>query len=234
MEKVQMRQPGPPVSSFLARVALFEELAPAELERIAQQTTRMPLTRGMSLFAMGDVPQGFYVVVHGRIKLSFTSPRGDEKIVDVIGPGQSFGEAVMFVSRPYPVSATALGDALVLFVGRAAVFEELDRDTRFAARMISGLSRRLHGLMGDLEATLMYSGTQRVIGFLLRDCREGANGDVLEVTLPVSKGVVASRLNITQEHFSRILHDLSAQGLVEVEGRTIRVPSVERLQSHRP
>ena len=210
-----MRQPGPPVSSFLVRLPLFAELDAAELERIATQTQRLELTRGSILFRLGDAPQGFYMTVHGRIKLSFTSPRGDEKVVDVIGPGQSFGEAVMFVSRPYPVTATALGDA------------------RFAARMIAGLSRRIHGLMADLEANSMHSGTQRVIGFLLRDCGETAEDDALEITLPVSKGVVASRLSITQEHFSRILHDLSAQGLIAVEGRTIRVPSVGRLQEYR-
>jgi CRP-like cAMP-binding protein len=228
-----MRQPGPPVSSFLARVPLFAELDATELERIAAQTQRMELTRGRILFRLGDEPQGFYVAVHGRIKLSFTSPRGDEKVVDVIGPGQSFGEAVMFVSRPYPVTAAALGDALVLFVARQAVFDELARDARFAARMIAGLSRRIHGLMADLEANSMHSGTQRVIGFLLRDCSDAGTGDALEIALPVSKGVVASRLSITQEHFSRILHDLSSQGLITVEGRTIRVPSIARLQDHR-
>jgi CRP-like cAMP-binding protein len=229
-----MSRSGPPVSSFLERIPLFAELAPAELERITAQAMRIPLTRGVPLFRMGDEPQGFYVVVHGQIKLTFASPRGDEKIVEVIGPGQSFGEAVMFVPRPYPVSATALGDALVVFVGRAAVFDELERDSRFAARVIAGLCRRIHGLMADLEATTMHTGTQRVIGFLLRDSRDDPASDVLQVTLPVSKSVIASRLSITQEHFSRILHDLSAHGLLEVEGRTIRVPSVERLQAYRP
>jgi CRP-like cAMP-binding protein len=228
-----MRQPGPPVSAFLARLPLFAELEASELERIAAHTQRIELTRGGILFRLGDQPQGFHVTVHGRVKLSFTSPRGDEKVVDVIGPGQSFGEAVMFVSRPYPVTATALGDALVLFVGRQVVFDELARDARFAARMIAGLSRRIHGLMADLEANSMHSGTQRVIGFLLRDCGESVEDDALELTLPVSKGVVASRLSITQEHFSRILHDLSAQGLISVDGRTIRVPSVALLQAHR-
>jgi CRP-like cAMP-binding protein len=227
-----MRPNAPSIESFLARIALFKELDEAELSRLATQTRRVELSRGQVLFRMGDTPQGLFLVIHGQVKLCFTSPRGDEKIVEVLGAGQSFGEAVMFLQRPYPVTAQAIGDALVLAVDRQAVFDELGRDPRFAARMIAGLSRRLHGLMADLEANSMHSGTQRVIGYLLRDWERTDGDDALTVTLPVSKVIVASRLSITQEHFSRILHDLSAQGLIEVDGRTIRIPSVLRLQQH--
>jgi CRP/FNR family transcriptional regulator, dissimilatory nitrate respiration regulator len=220
--------------SFLEKVALFKELEPSEIRRIAAHTQRLELERGDILFRMGDQPQGFFLVIFGQVKLSFMSLRGDEKVVEVVGPGQTFGEAVMFVPRPYPVTAQALGDALLLRVSRQVVFEELDRDPKFAARIIAGLSRRIHGLMADLEANSMYSGVQRVIGFLLRDCGGSSDADLLELKLPTSKGVVASRLSITQEHFSRILHELTSHGLIEVDGRTIRVPSVARLQQYRP
>jgi CRP/FNR family transcriptional regulator, dissimilatory nitrate respiration regulator len=220
--------------AFLQKIALFKELDPPEIQRIAAQTQRLELERGDILFRLGDQPQGFFLVIYGQIKLSFSSLRGDEKVVEVVGPGQTFGEAVMFVPRPYPVTAQALGDALVLRVARQVVFDELERDAKFAARMIAGLSRRIHGLMADLEANSMYSGMQRVIGFLLRDCGDHAGGDELRLRLPTSKGVVASRLSITQEHFSRILHELSSQGLIEVDGRSIRIPSIANLQGYRP
>jgi hypothetical protein len=54
------------------------------------------------------------------------------------------------------------------------------------------------------------------------------------VTLPTNKGVIASRLNLTQEHFSRILHELSEKGLIVVEGRRIHIPDVEKLRMHDP
>jgi CRP-like cAMP-binding protein len=104
--------------------------------------------------------------------------------------------------------------------------------------MLAGLSRRLHQLVADVESYSTRSGTERLIGYLLHDCigrGEEAAVDLqgsVDVELPVAKGVIASRLNLTQEHLSRILHDLSALGLIEVHGRRIRIRDVERLRRH--
>ena len=221
------------VEEFLRQIPLFRDLSETEIARIGARTRQMHLARGTVLFHVGDTPNGFHHVVYGQVKLSFTSARGIEKVVELLTAGQSFGEAVMFVRRPYPVSAQTLADSLILYVDREVVIEELHREPEFAVRMIAGLSRRIHGLMGDLEANSMRNGMERVIGFLLRDCdnTEGEDGS-LEIQLPVSKGVIASRLNITQEHFSRILHELSSRNLIEVVRRTIRVPSTERLRRY--
>ncbi len=220
------------VQSFLANVPLFKELASDELDRIASNTLEVRAARAEVLFRRGDPALGFHIVVFGQVKLAFTSPRGDEKVVDLIGPGQSFGEAVMFMERPHVVTAQTLSDALLLYIAREIVFEELERDPRFVRRIIAGLSSRLHRLMSDLESDSLHSGTQRVIGYLLRDSDENpAPGSALEVTLPTTKGVIASRLSLTQEHFSRILHDLAARSLIEVHGRAITIPDVVRLRA---
>ena len=69
------------------------------------------------------------------------------------------------------------------------------------------------------------------IGYLLRqDTREEGGGSC--VTLPVSKAIVASRLNVTPEHFSRILHELVAAGMIAVEGRDVRILDPERLRNY--
>lgn len=227
-----MLHPPIKVQAFLANVPLFKELASDELDRIASNTHEVRAARTEVLFRRGDPALGFHIIVFGQVKLAFTSPRGDEKVVDLIGPGQSFGEAVMFTERPHVVTAQALSDSLLLYIARETVFEELERDPRFVRRIIAGLSVRLHQLMSDLENDSLHSGTQRVIGYLLRDSDENpAPGCALEVTLPATKGVIASRLSLTQEHFSRILHDLAARGLIEVRGRSIRIADVPRLRA---
>ena len=83
------------------------------------------------------------------------------------------------------------------------------------------------------EAYSLKSGTQRVIGYLLRDVAAGQTGRTAQVTLPATKSVIASRLSITREHFSRILHELSDAGLVEVKGRNIRFLDLARLRNYR-
>jgi len=218
--------------TFLGNLPLFRELEPAELERMAEATRQLRVARGEILFHRGEPATGFYVVVYGQIKLAFVAPSGSEKVVDIVTPGQSFGEAVMFMEQPHVVTAQALADSLLLLVSKEAVFQEVERHPRFARHMLGGLSRRMRQLVADLEDYSMRSGTERFIGFLLSSRPDApADATELEVTLPTTKGVIASRLNLTQEHFSRILHDLSAQGLIEVRGRVVHVRDVRKLRS---
>jgi len=226
-------KPEPKASAFLANLPLFKEISPEQIERVAEGTRTLHIPRGEMLFQRGDPCEGFHLVAYGQIKLAITSPQGAEKVVEVIGPGMSFGEAVMFLEKPYPVYAQALSDSLLLHVSKSAVFAEIERNPRFSLQLLGGLSRRLHGLVGDVEAYSLRSGAQRVIGYLLRDVRVlEAQGNQGEVTLPIGKGVIASRLNLTPQHFSRILHELTARGLIAVEGRKVLITDLERLRTY--
>lgn len=221
------------IQEFLKNVPLFRELTDAELDRIAAGTGQVRAPTGTILFRRGEACTGFHVVVYGQVKLAFGAADGSEKVVEILGPGQSFGEAVMFLEKPYVVFAETLADSLLLQIGKAGVFAELERNPRFARKMLAGLALRLHRLVHDLEAYTLRSGTQRVIGYLLRDAPEEAPPNApIEIALATSKGVLASRLNITREHFSRILHDLSTSGLIEVRGRIIRITDPERLRAY--
>ena len=124
------------VQAFLANLPLFRELQPTELDRIASGTREVHIGRGETLFRRGDPCEGFHAVVYGQIKLAFTSPAGAEKVVEIMGPGQSFGEAVMFMEKPYPVYTQALADSMLLHIAKATVFAEIEREPRFARRMI--------------------------------------------------------------------------------------------------
>jgi CRP-like cAMP-binding protein len=227
----------PNAEAFVANLPLFKELSADQRARIAAAVRLLRVGRGETLFHRGDPVAGTYIVGYGRVKLSIVSPAGVEKVVEIIEPGQSFGEAVMFLDVPHVVTAQALADSLLLLVPKEVLFEKIDNDAGFARRMLAGLSRRLHQLIADVEAYSTRSGTERLIGYLLHDCVGGdeAAGDLegsVDIDLPVAKGVIASRLNLTQEHLSRILHDLAAQGLIEVHGRRIHVRDVARLRQH--
>ena len=117
-------------------------------------------------------------------------------------------------------------------VGKDAVLREIGNDPRFCMRMLAGLSRRLHGLVNDVQAYSLHSGVERVIGYLVRDLPEEVrDGDNVAacVVLPVSKASIASRLSMTPEYFSKVLHELEAKGLIEIDKREIRIPEPQRL-----
>lgn len=221
------------IEALLTHIPLFNGLAPEELAHIARGTREIHAAKGDILFHKGDPCNGFHLLVYGQIKLAFTSSQGSEKVVEIISQGQSFGEAVMFMEKPYIVFAQTLSDSLLLHISKAAVFEELQRDHNLCRKMLAGMAMRLHQLMNDVESYSLHSGKQRIIGYLLRELPEDSlNAANVAITLPTNKGIIASRLNLTQEHFSRILHELTDLKLIVVEGRKIHIPSVARLRQH--
>jgi CRP/FNR family transcriptional regulator, dissimilatory nitrate respiration regulator len=219
---------------YLSVLPLFSDLCPAELQRMSDGCVLRRLARGEMVFRVGDPCEEFHVTVLGQVKLFALSPAGQEKVIELIGPGHSFAEALMFTGRPYIISAQALTDTLLLSVKKHAVLAEIELDPKFALRMLAGISRRLHGLVHDVEAYSLHSGLQRVIGYLLRDqaVEDCASGEVFTVSLPVSKATIASRLSLTPEYFSRVLHELEAAGLIRIDKREIHILDVKRLAGY--
>jgi CRP-like cAMP-binding protein len=223
------------IPALLARLPLFQELTAEQIAHIAAQAREKRLAKGEMLFQKGDPSRGFYLIIFGQIKLAFPSSTGNEKVVDILGPKQSFGEAVMFMDRPYPVFAEAIADTLLLHVAKDAVFELLLNDPSFARHMLAGLSMRLHSLVQDVESYSLRSSAQRVIGYLLQHCPNESNGKCtgsIDITLPTSKQIIASRLYLTPETLSRIFHDLAEARLISVQGKQITINDLKRLREY--
>ena len=221
---------------YLSVLPLFTDLNRPELERLALGCQLRRLSRGDTVFRVGEACEDFHVTVTGQVKLYALSPAGQEKVIELVGPGNSFAEALMFTGRPYILNAQALADSLVLSISKTAVLTEIQQDPRFALRMLAGISRRLHGLVHDVESYALHSGVQRVIGYLLRDqiAEDCVSGEMFTVSLPVSKATIASRLSLTPEYFSRVLHELEAAGLVRIDKRDVHILDAQRLARYQP
>jgi CRP-like cAMP-binding protein len=226
-----MKTLGQDVLSRISKLPLFQELDADQLTSIAANAREIQISKGEMLFQKGDEAKGFYLVLMGQIKLAFPSIQGNEKVVAVVGSGQTFGEAAMFLDQHFPVRAEALVNSDVLFFGSQMIFALLAQDPLFARKLLAGLSFRLHQFVQDVELYSQRSSAQRVIGYLLQLCPSQGGCDLsLTVDLPTTKQVVASRLNLTPETLSRILHDLTNEGLIEMQGRRIHIPHPEPLR----
>lgn len=217
------------VRNLLTQVPLFNQLDALELDKVVAGTTEERLRRGEVLFHRGQPCNGFHIIVFGQVKLVAISPGGAEKVVRLLGPGESFGEALMFLGKPYILTAVALADSLLLTIDKHVLLDELERQPQLARKMLAGLSQRLHAFVSDVKSYSLHSGTQRVIGYLLQ-VGESAGGP--ELRLQVSKNVIASRLNLTPEHFSRILNDLTSRNLIRVDGRDITILNEQGLREY--
>lgn len=216
------------VRETLARLPLFSQLTPEQLDLVAAGTRQGRLDRGEVLFHAGDECRAFHCVVSGQVKLTLSAADGAEKVLEIIAGGETFGEAVMFAGRPYPVTATGLLPTVLLTVPATVVLELVAADTMFARRMLAGMAARLHTMINDVEAFSLRTGAQRVAGLLLTLAGERPQSGA-DVILPAAKAVLASRLNLTPETFSRTLRDLSAAGVIAVRGRRITLLDLEGL-----
>ena len=224
------------IPRYLATQPMFSNMQPEELQRVARGCVLERIERGKVLFRTGEMSQAFHIVVLGQVKLCVISPAGVEKVIELCGPGHSFAEAVMFMDAPHLVNAQTLTETLLLTVEKNAVLREIEADSRFALRMLAGISRRLHGLIKDVEGYALHSGMQRVISYLLRDLVDagGAVPQSITVSLPVSKSTIASRLSLTPEYFSRVLHELEAAKLITVQRRDIHIHDTAKLAGYLP
>ena len=217
----------PSIEGHLANIAMFSSLAMPELSRLAHAARKIAAGKGEILFHKDDACHGFFLIISGKVKLVLSSAGGNEKVIEIISAGHTFGEAVMFMDKPYPVSAHVLADSVLIYVTKASIFQALESNPLLARKLITGLSIRLHQLVQNQEFNSLRSGKQRVADYLLRQLPPEAMTDLKPtLALPASKGTVASHLGITPEHFSRILHELIESNLIEVNGKNIRILGV--------
>jgi CRP-like cAMP-binding protein len=227
------------IKGCLQHQPLFSALSDAQLAALVAATHEVRADKGKLLFQRGTPCEGMYLVVFGVVKLAVSGVQGVEKIVELVRAGESFGEAVMFLNRPFPIMAQTLEDSLPLYVEAAAIDNLLAQDPKFARRLLAGLSVRLHALVRDVESYSTQNAAQRVIGYLLQSVSTEhgeSEGDIAThattVSLPVNKNLIASRLNLTPETLSRVLHHFVADGLIEVNGREIVIHDTRRLAAH--
>lgn len=215
------------IHEILSRQPLFRGLATDELREIAHGTREYRAKKNEIVFHRGDVVEGMHVVVMGQVKLSLPSSQGAEKVVHVCGPGNTFGEAVAFLDKPYPVNAQATAESLLLLIPKRVLLDALELSNTLCRKMIASLSVRLHEMISDMETCLLRNSVQRVVCFLVQSAPD--SGETFEVSLPASKQTIASQLNLAPETFSRVLGQLSEAGLVQVRGRRIAVLDRQRL-----
>lgn len=216
------------IAEILSRQPLFRGLSETEIAQISAGCREYRVRKNELIFHKGDQAEGMHVVVMGQVKLSLPSAQGMEKVVHMCGPGSTFGEAVMFLDKPYPVTAQATSESLLLLISKRVLLEAMEGSTMLCRKMMASLSSRLHELLGDMETCMLRGSVQRVVCFLTQSA-PSADATDYTINLPASKQTLASQLNLAPETLSRVLSQLMEVGLIRVKGRVISVLDREKL-----
>lgn len=207
-----------PLEDVLGRLPMFEQVAAARLRGLARQAQVIRCAKNTRLYERGDATAGCHVLLRGLVTLSTRGPGGAEKVLRLVLPGEAFGESVLFDAQQQPVSAQVLLDSELVLLPAAAMLRLVERDRAFARTLLRNLARRVHVLIADIESYALNTGGQRLAAYL---CAQAPGGGPARVHLPANKSVIASRLGIAKETLSRLLHEFTAQGMIEVHQRDI-------------
>jgi CRP-like cAMP-binding protein len=221
----------PEVLGELRRSYLFADADDTQLASLCRGMRSAQLQPGDVLFRFGEPATRFYFVRTGQIKLYRVSPDGHERIIDILQAGQTFAEAVMFMGAQarYPVSSEAITEADLYAFDQKSFLDALTDSREICFSMLAGMSRRLHGLVNQIDGLTLQNGTYRLVMYLLEMApREARPGAELELTTP--KATLAARLAIQPETFSRLLGKLRDQGLIEVNGSHIILRDLQGLR----
>jgi CRP/FNR family transcriptional regulator, dissimilatory nitrate respiration regulator len=215
-----MNEPG---LNDLRQNFLFAGLNDEQFEQIRETSRLLEVKEGEHLFHCGDVARHFFWLQQGLVQLYRLSPAGEEKVIDLIQAGQTFAEAVMFFKHnQFPVSAKAVRDSQLWMIDMSVFLGFLQESNELCLHMLGDMSRRLHNAIKEIDQLTLQNASVRVIQFLLQSAPpDQPDRYILEWDTP--KQVLASRLSVRPETFSRILQQLIKQQLISVNGKTVEV-----------
>ncbi len=203
---------------------------PAETVHVLLGSARVvKASRGTILFVRGDPADRFYVVLEGWVKLSRETADGDEHVIGIFSRGETFAEAAIFGSGGFPVTAEVIERGRLIVIPASPLLSAIRADGGLALNILGAMSRRLRYLVTQVEQIRAKSAPQRVGQFLLRlnPTEEGS----ATIRLPYDKSLIAARLGMKPETFSRALAKLRDFG-VRCEGNAVTLAAPAALQRY--
>jgi len=212
---------------IVKRSAVFAEVDDRLLAGLIEQCRTIRYKPGVQVLRPAGEADRFFVVLAGQVKIYKLSARGDEQILHLYEPGETFGEAAMWAHIPFPAHAEALEETRLLVVPRQTLAKALAANADLAMGMLAGLSRKLREFNVLIERLSLKEAPARLADFILQQARKaGAATFRLEQT----KRELASQIGTAPETLSRALAKLRKSGMIAVKGAQITVRDAEALR----
>lgn len=198
---------------------LFASLDARAWDAVLERTRPVRIAAGKVLFCAGDDARRFYFLRQGAMKLVRRNADGQEKVLEVVRPGGTFAEAVMFVRQSYPVDAEAIEPSELLAFDSDHYRALLRENPDASMALLSRYARRIHFLLESVHDLALRSAAERLAEYVLERLEPGAPG----FEIGFSKQVLAARLGMRPESLSRAFAQLERRQLVRVSGAYVQV-----------
>ena len=220
-----------PSLAALRKCLLLKDLDQEQFLSVAAISHQVKLGEHEALFLQGDELTSIYLLISGNMKLFRLTPSGNEKIMDLIRPGQTFAEAALFLGGSrYPVNATAVSPSVVVAIDAKGYMQTMESSIKLCMNLLARMSSRLHWMVNEVDRLTLHNATFRLIDFLLNQVvsKDGTSG---QIHLDVPKHVIASRLSMKPETLSRTLKQLVQRKLIAVHDSHVELLDVEEMRN---
>lgn len=220
--------------AVLARTPIMSGARHATLRQVSQTAREVDAPRGRFLFRAGEHASGLYVVVSGSVKCVL--PRRGlrrEAVVALLRDGDILDVSAVILDRPHLVSACTVSRTRLLHVPTEQLLHAIEHDPQVAFRIATVLSGRVRDYLRQLQGVpRVDTAIVKTIKLLTRELPKTARAGPATITLPSSKKAIASKFDISPEHFSRVLRRLTSTDLISVAGKQVTISDVSRLRQY--
>jgi CRP/FNR family transcriptional regulator, dissimilatory nitrate respiration regulator len=187
-------------------------------------------SKGTVLFHQGDEASAFYLILSGWVKISRITSEGEEAVCGIFTKGETFAEFAMLLGGRYPAGAEVIAPSRLLKIDGKLLRRKIQESPELALSMLASASRHLKLLVEQIEQIKLRSAPRRIAEFLV-GLSAGQGVGSCTLNLPYEKALIASRLGMQPESFSRALKRLKSIG-VEVRGDDVTIANVAALAAY--
>jgi CRP-like cAMP-binding protein len=217
--------------AVLQRNYLFRGLPDTALERIASLAARRNYQKGVVIFAQGDRGDALFGVIAGRVRISASGAGGQEVFLNIMEPGDTFGEIAVMDGLPRTAGATALDQATVIIIKRADFLQLLEREPRLAIHLLKLLCERLRWTSELVEESAFLTGPARLAKrLMILASLHGRAAGVGRLELRISQAELARFLGISRQIVNQHLSEWRRQEWVELGRSQIVIKNPEALR----
>lgn len=214
------------VRGYIQSLPYLAGLTDTELDFIVQHSRLYRFAVGETIFWEGDDSRGLWVIEQGTVKIYKTRPDGGEYILHLLGVGDTFNDMAALGGGTTPASAAALSpDLMVWLIPQATIQTILMHNPKVALNAISLLTRRVRGLVSQMEDLAMHSVAVRLARFVLRQSESESSHPT-----GVTRTAIAAHLNTTPQTISVVLREFEAAGAITFDRQRIHILRPETLR----
>ena len=220
---------------YIKRADLFSAMSDADVEHLSKVSSMCSFKKGEVIYFPEDPSEHVYLLKEGKVKISRISEDGKEIILEIIGPGEIFGELSVFGEETRSAMAEAIVESMICNVRREDFERFLKMHGELAFKVMKLVGFRRTELESRMEELAFQSVPTRIAGLLARFAKKYgvAEGGEVKISIGLTHREIAYLVGASRETVTDILNRMKGEGIIRTSFRTVTILDMEGLMGDR-